>query len=434
MDVQLPRYRSLAFGGIWTGAEKTSAKTKTKLEQGEEIIALATQVVDGEMRIQMDRGWISAVAANGAVLLEPVDGVAARLLEVDSDTTVGDKDEEASCSSAPTTPTTPVLRVADEGTALAMMTGSVDYESSTTVAEEGEPMSDGPFSGSGYVRGGRLGGDPAFTYEASEPERYRSLGHGTIWTGADKSSAKTKAKLSPGDEIIALATQVVDGEMRIQMDRGWISAVAANGAVLLEPVDGVAARLLEVDSDTTVDDKDEEASCSSAPTTPTTSPPSASAWSVLRREVLRVADEGTALAMMTGSVDYESPTTVAEEGEPGGDPAAFRTERYRSLGHGTIWTRADKSSAKTKTKLSPGDEITAVATQEVDGTLRVQVHSGGWVSATAACGKPLLELISDGGTEPPKPLPQQVDSVDSDISEAVTPPGSRGTKTPSVRF
>eukprot|EP01046_Picozoa_sp_COSAG06_P044446 COSAG06_NODE_5990_length_3164_cov_2.756933_3_plen_257_part_00 len=250
--------------------------------------------------------------------------------------------------------------------------------------------------------------------------RYRSLAFGGIWTGAEKTSAKTKTKLEQGEEIVALATQVVDGEMRIQIDRGWISAVAANGAVLLEPVDGVAARLLEVDGDTTVGDKDEEAGCS-APTTPTT-------------PVLRVADEGTALAMMTGSVDYESSTTVAEEGEPGGDPAAFRTERYRSLGHGTIWTRAEKSSAKTKTKLSPGEEITAVATQEVDGTLRVQVHSGGWVSATAACGKPLLELISDGGTEPPKPLPQQVDSVDSDISEAVTPPGSRGTKTPSVRF
>ena len=71
--------------------------------------------------------------------------------------------------------------------------------------------------------------------------------------------------------------------------------------------------------------------------------------------------------------------------------------RYKVLAPGVIRTGAAKDSPKADPdKLTVGQEIDVLETQEVDGTTRLRFE-GGWTSLTAKSGKVLLERV---GAEP----------------------------------
>eukprot|EP01043_Picozoa_sp_COSAG02_P030322 COSAG02_NODE_1929_length_10336_cov_69.703819_10_plen_259_part_01 len=66
--------------------------------------------------------------------------------------------------------------------------------------------------------------------------RYRAVAKGVIREGANKTSPKC-GQLAPGDEIVMLASETVDGTLRVQFDRGWVSVAAGSGKELLEMVE-----------------------------------------------------------------------------------------------------------------------------------------------------------------------------------------------------
>ena len=65
--------------------------------------------------------------------------------------------------------------------------------------------------------------------------RYKAVSKGVIREGADKKSPKA-GELAIGEEILVLATEMVEGTLRVQFDRGWASVTAGSGKALLELV------------------------------------------------------------------------------------------------------------------------------------------------------------------------------------------------------
>ena len=63
-----------------------------------------------------------------------------------------------------------------------------------------------------------------------------------IREGADKKSRKT-GELAIGEEILVLATEMVEGTLRVQFDRGWASVTAGSGKALLELVEQAESEL-----------------------------------------------------------------------------------------------------------------------------------------------------------------------------------------------
>ena len=69
----------------------------------------------------------------------------------------------------------------------------------------------------------------------SQSEQYRAVSKGVIREGPGKQSPKC-GELSVGEEITVLDTRTVEGTVRVQFERGWVSVTAASGKVLLEPI------------------------------------------------------------------------------------------------------------------------------------------------------------------------------------------------------
>ena len=63
------RYKAVAAGVIRKAVDKASDKAG-KLDVGEVIEALSTEVVGGTTRVEFDRGWVSVTAGSGKALLE----------------------------------------------------------------------------------------------------------------------------------------------------------------------------------------------------------------------------------------------------------------------------------------------------------------------------------------------------------------------------
>ena len=79
-------------------------------------------------------------------------------------------------------------------------------------------------------------------WNAAIPTRYKVVSKGVIREGADKKSRKT-GELAIGEEILVLATEMVDGTLRVQFDRGWASVTAGSGKALLELVEQAESEL-----------------------------------------------------------------------------------------------------------------------------------------------------------------------------------------------
>jgi hypothetical protein len=73
-------------------------------------------------------------------------------------------------------------------------------------------------------------------FPTTRAHTYRSVAHGAIWSSAQRSTGTRIGKLTPGEEIVALSAQMVDGVLRVEIDRGWVSEIANNGKSLLEPI------------------------------------------------------------------------------------------------------------------------------------------------------------------------------------------------------
>jgi hypothetical protein len=340
---------------------------------------LASETVEGTVRVQFDRGWASVAAASGKVLLEvvedevtggsqtsmdavpgPEENVGADIAEaaaisLQGTSTEEEGDEDADLEAmAAELETESNLGAGDDmnldamAAELAIDTGSkgdVGEKSPDLDAIENElealATSDDDSDSSG---GGESGGASASASEsesqnddgddsgeveadketessaqaahsAEAPVRYRAVAKGVIRERADKASPKC-GELALGDEIVVLASETVEGTVRVQFDRGWASVAAASGKVLLEVV--------------------------------------------------------------------EDEVTGGSEAEPA---------RYKAVAPGVIRKAADMDSDKVG-KLEQGEIVEVTETEKTaSGTTRVHFDRG-WASVSAANGKLLLEKLS----------------------------------------
>ena len=82
--------------------------------------------------------------------------------------------------------------------------------------------------------------------------RGAALKRGVVRAGVAKDSDKV-GELAEGESFVAIGGQLLEGQLRVQFDRGWVSESAASGKQLLELVSGAHVR---PESDDEEDDED----------------------------------------------------------------------------------------------------------------------------------------------------------------------------------
>eukprot|EP01043_Picozoa_sp_COSAG02_P047396 COSAG02_NODE_4540_length_5235_cov_4.163357_7_plen_398_part_01 len=247
------RYRAVAKGVIREYANKQSPKCG-ELAPGDEIVMLAKENIDGTVRVQFDRGWVSVAAASGKELLEVVEdgdaGDSGAKLESESDPEEEDADGLVAMAAeleGSADESEPELEAeAEAGSAesegsdedvdleamAAELEGSADESEpelepepeeqpqsqvqpdlapapESGIESEPEPDSDGTL-----VKSDK---EAHISAPAAAPVRYRAVAKGVIREYANKQSPKC-GELAPGDEIVMLAKENIDGTVRVQFD------------------------------------------------------------------------------------------------------------------------------------------------------------------------------------------------------------------------
>eukprot|EP01051_Picozoa_sp_SAG22_P004176 SAG22_NODE_217_length_14910_cov_65.532978_6_plen_2053_part_00 len=215
--------------GVSAGIDLDSDIVGT-VDDGDTLQVLDAKVLDDNIRIQFDRGWINLKSDSGTALLCKVDGSVPSgadgpTLEAhDSDAEDTDNDDDAEMSA-------PAVDASVEQSSFASPSSSMVHEEYGTTSDEDE--------------------DDENLMEALDEKadvetpdedislrgEYRTKLKATIRESVDRQS-KIIGNLAIGEVINVLETvRLETGQLRVRFDRGWTSETAGDGRLLLVKVD-----------------------------------------------------------------------------------------------------------------------------------------------------------------------------------------------------